>query len=90
VDEEAVTVTTWHSAKGLEWPVGRVCGMHRQIKPRLPDVSVTYDDFKTWRISSEGPIEIVPGFAAEETTTAFQEHLQPALDEEARRLLYVA
>jgi superfamily I DNA/RNA helicase len=45
VDEEAVTVTTWHSAKGLEWPVVAVCGMHLQIKPHLPDVSVTYDDF---------------------------------------------
>ena len=91
VDEDAVTVTTWHSAKGLEWPVVAVCGMHRQIKPRLPDVSVTYDDFKDLaNILQKARIEIVPSFAAEETTTAFLEHLQPALEEEARRLLYVA
>ncbi len=91
VDEDAVTVTTWHSAKGLEWPVVAVSGMHRQIKPRLPDVSVTYEDFKDLAdILQKARIEIVPGFAAEETTTAFQEHLQPAMEEEAKRLLYVA
>jgi ATP-dependent exoDNAse (exonuclease V) beta subunit len=91
VDEDAVTVTTWHSSKGLEWPVVAVCGMHRQIKPHLPDVSVTYDDFDDLaNILRKARVEIVPGFAAEETTLAFSEHLQPALDEEARRLLYVA
>lgn len=91
VDEDAVTVTTWHSSKGLEWPVVAVCGMHRQIKPHLPDVSVTYDDFDDLaNILRKARVGIVPGFAAEETTTAFREHLQLALDEEARRLLYVA
>jgi ATP-dependent exoDNAse (exonuclease V) beta subunit len=91
VDEDAVTVTTWHSSKGLEWPVVAVCGMHRQIKPRLPDVSVTYDDFDDLaNILRKARVEIVPGFAAEETTAAFLEHLQPAMEEEARRLLYVA
>ena len=91
VDEDAVTVTTWHSSKGLEWPVVAVCGMHRQIKPRLPDVSVTYDDFDDLaNILRKARVEIVPEFAAEETATAFREHLQPGLEEDSRRLLYVA
>jgi ATP-dependent exoDNAse (exonuclease V) beta subunit len=91
VDEDAVTLTTWHSAKGLEWPVVAVCGMHKKIEPRLPDVSVTYEDFKDLaNILQKARVEIVPSFAAEETTTRFQEHLQPALEEESRRLLYVA
>ena len=91
VDEDAVTVTTWHSSKGLEWPVVAVCGMHRGIKARFPDVSVTYDDFDDLaNILLKSRVEIVPEFAAEETTAAFREHLQPALEEEARRLLYVA
>jgi len=91
VDEDAVTISTWHSAKGLEWPVVAVCGMHSKIEPRLPSVAVTYDDFDDLgNILRKARIEIVPGFAAKETTAAFQTQLQPALEEEARRLLYVA
>jgi ATP-dependent exoDNAse (exonuclease V) beta subunit len=91
VDEDAVTVTTWHGAKGLEWPVVAVCGMNREIKPRLPAVSVTYDDFADLStILRKARVEIVPVFAAEETNAKFQARLQPDLEEEARRLLYVA
>ncbi len=91
LDEDAVTVTTWHSSKGLEWPVVAVCGMHRKVEPRLPDISVTYDDFEgLGDILEKARIEIVPSFAAEETRAAFQARLQPGEEEEARRLLYVA
>jgi ATP-dependent helicase/nuclease subunit A len=91
VDEDAVTISTWHSAKGLEWPIVAVCGMHRKIESRFPNVSVTYEDFEDLgNILQKARVEIVPGFAAKETTAAFQAHLQPALEEEARRLLYVA
>jgi ATP-dependent exoDNAse (exonuclease V) beta subunit len=91
VDEDAVTISTWHSAKGLEWPIVAVCGMHRKIESRLPNVSVNYDDFDDLgNILRKARVEIVPGFEAKETTAAFQAHLQSALEEEARRLLYVA
>lgn len=89
--EDAVTVSTWHRAKGLEWPVVAVCGMNRKIGPVFPDVSVAYEDFDDLGdILRKARVEIAPGFAAEETTIRFQEHLQPVLEEEARRLLYVA
>ena len=91
LDEDAVIVTTWHSSKGLEWPVVAVCGMHRKIEPRFPDISVEYEDFKDLGdILKKARVEIIPSFVAEETKTAFQAHLQPALEKEARRLLYVA
>jgi ATP-dependent exoDNAse (exonuclease V) beta subunit len=91
LDEDAVTVTTWHSSKGLEWPVVAVCGMHKKVEPRLPDVSVAYDDFKDLgNILDKARIEIVPAFAAEETNEKFQARLRPELEEETRRLLYVA
>ena len=91
VDEEAVTVTTWHSAKGFEWPVVAVCGLHKEVKPRLPDISVEYDDFSDLsKVLSQAQIEITPSFAAEETNDAFRAPLQAALEEEAKRLLYVA
>jgi ATP-dependent helicase/nuclease subunit A len=91
VDEEAVTISTWHSAKGLEWPIVAVCGMTREIKPRLPDITVSYEDFKDLgNILQKAHIEIVPAFVAEETKAAFEALLQPAQVEGARRLLYVA
>jgi ATP-dependent exoDNAse (exonuclease V) beta subunit len=91
VDEEAITVTTWHSAKGLEWPVVAVCGLHKEVKPRLPDISVEYEDFSDLsKVLSQARIEITPSFAAEETNDAFRAPLQAALEEEAKRLLYVA
>jgi len=91
VDEDAVAVTTWHSAKGLEWPVVAICGMHRELKPRLPDVAVNYEDFADLaKILEKARIEITPAFAADETNQAFLEPLQREQEEEARRLLYVA
>ncbi|GAB4370641.1 MAG: UvrD-helicase domain-containing protein [Deltaproteobacteria bacterium] len=91
VDEDAVTVTTWHGAKGLEWPVVAVCGLHQEIRPRLPHIAVEYDGFSDLsKVLSEARIEITPSFAAEETNEAFRAPLQAALVEEAKRLLYVA
>lgn len=91
VDEDAVTVTTWHSAKGLEWPVVAVCGLHGEVKPRLPDISVEYDGFSDLsQVLSQARIEITPLFAADETNDAFRAPLQAVLEEEAKRLLYVA
>lgn len=91
LDEDAVTVTTWHGSKGLEWPVVAVCGTHRKVEPRLPDISVAYDDFKELgNILGKARIEIVPSFPAEETNEAFRDRLRTELEEEARRLLYVA
>jgi ATP-dependent exoDNAse (exonuclease V) beta subunit len=91
LDEDAVTVATWHSSKGLEWPVVAVCGMHKKVEPRLPAISVTYDDFEELGdILGMARIEIVPSFAAEETNDAFLDHLRPEQEEEAKRLLYVA
>jgi ATP-dependent helicase/nuclease subunit A len=65
--------------------------MHRKAEPRIPDMSVAYEDFEELGdILKKARVEIVPSFVAEETRAAFQAHLQPALEEEAKRLLYVA
>jgi len=84
-------VATWHAAKGLEWPVVVVCGMHRPIEPRFPSIAVNYEDFRNpGAILNRARVEIVPRFPAEETQKRVEGYLRPALEEEARRLLYVA
>jgi ATP-dependent exoDNAse (exonuclease V) beta subunit len=52
---------------------------------------VEYDDFSDLsKVLSKARIEITPSFAAEETNDAFRAPLQSGLEEEAKRLLYVA
>lgn len=91
VDADAVVVTTWHAAKGLEWPVVAVCGMHRDVKPRYPHMAIDWenlDDFTD--LMSKARLDITPKFPAEETNKRFFGSLQAAEEEAARRLLYVA
>lgn len=91
VDEDAVVVTTWHAAKGLEWPVVAVCGVHREVGPRFPHVAVDWeslDDFSD--LLSRGGVNFTPLFHADETNDRFRPPLQASAEEEARRLLYVA
>ena len=32
LDEDAIVLTTWHSAKGREWPVVAVCGLDKEVE----------------------------------------------------------
>jgi ATP-dependent helicase/nuclease subunit A len=89
-DEDAVQVLTWHKSKGLEWPVVAVCCMHREVKARLPDFSVSYEDFSDLgAVLNKARIDVSLDFAAEESAEAFRAPLQERDEEEARRLLYV-
>lgn len=91
VDEEAIVLATWHSAKGREWPVVAVCGLDREVRARLPNVELGYGSFEDLaRLLEHTRIEYAPAFAAQETNERFLEGLQPAGETGARRLLYVA
>jgi ATP-dependent exoDNAse (exonuclease V) beta subunit len=91
LDEDAVVLSTWHSAKGLEWPVVAVCGLDRVVKARLPSVSIHYPSFDDLSgLLSTARIAYAPAFAAPETNDHFLAEIQPRVETEARRLLYVA
>lgn len=90
VDEDAIELTTWHSAKGREWPVVFLCGLDRDIKARLPDTHLGYDRFEPLSALMEhARIEWTPAFAASVTRERFLHALQQRAESEARRLLYV-
>ena len=91
LDEDAVTVSTWHSAKGLEWPVVAVCGLQNKVEPRFPHFSIEWDALDDLtRAVAGASLSVIPVFEAQETRERFIPPLQKACEEEDRRLLYVA
>lgn len=91
LDEEGVVLKTWHRSKGLEWPVVAVCGLQRQIQPRLPNLELGYSSFDDLaRVLENVQVEYAPAFAAPERNLEAQRRLRQRAVTEIRRLLYVA
>ncbi len=91
LDEDAITLTTWHAAKGREWPVVVVGGFDKTVKAELPDFGLGYRSFEDLTaLLEQARLQYAPKFAAPETNDAFLAELQPEAETEARRLLYVA
>lgn len=91
IDEDAVVLATWHSAKGREWPMVAVCGLDRPVKPREPSVALDYPSFDDLSaLLATARIAYSPVFDAPETRQRFQDVLLAEQRKEARRLLYVA
>ena len=91
IDEDAIVLTTWHSAKGLEWPVVAVCGLDQAIRVRLPDLGLSYESFDDLAaILNRVRIDYWPKYTAQEQNFE-AEYLQERTSlVEYRRLLYVA
>ena len=91
VNEDAVVLKTWHSAKGLEWPVVAVAGLYEGVKSGLPDISIGYHSFADLsRVLSEAQIEFSPKFDDPKTRAEFDAPLKEQAIVGARRVLYVA
>lgn len=90
-NDNAVVISTWHSAKGREWPIVVLGGMYREFKPKLPSLDVQYKDFSDLgKILDNARIEFSPSFKDSRTNENFLDNLQDDADSTARRLLYVA
>ncbi|MCG7951165.1 MAG: UvrD-helicase domain-containing protein [Candidatus Thiodiazotropha endolucinida] len=91
IDEDAIQLATWHSSKGREWPVVFVCGMDRELKPRLPNLALGYSSFEDLsQLIEKAQIEYSPKFAASKSDDQFLGELGLAAELESRRLIYVA
>ncbi len=91
LQENAVTLRTWHSAKGLEWPIVAVCNMDRALVPRLPSLDLEFGSFDDLgNILKSARIAYWPHYAAQERQESVRERLREGQLTEARRLLYVA
>ena len=91
LQEDAITLRTWHSAKGLEWPVVAVCNLDRALRPHLPSLDIECDSFDDLGTILEGSrISYSPRYAAAEKREEMESRLREGQLTEARRLLYVA
>ncbi len=91
LEEDAITLRTWHGAKGLEWPVVAVCNLDRQVKPRLPNLNLEYRSFDDLsKILEHARIDYWPHYAAWEQNEKQTASLQEGVVTESKRLLYVA
>ena len=91
LDEDAISLLTWHRSKGLEWPVVAVCNLDRRVRGRLPNLAVEYPAFDDLsKILECAEIRYTPRYAAPEQNKMSLMALDQVAVTEARRLLYVA
>lgn len=60
--EDAVVLKTWHSSKGLEWPVVMVLDAEKASEPRFPSISMAYPDGDIETMLKESFVQILPKF----------------------------
>ncbi len=88
--DNAVRLMTWHSSKGLEWPVVAACGLERRLTPRMGQVDCQYDSFQDLsQLLDRVRIDYSPAYPSKERNVATRAFKLRDAEEEARRLLYV-
>lgn len=88
--ENAVVLKTWHSSKGLEWPVVMVLDAEKASEPRFPNTSVAYPDGGIDTMLKESFVQILPRFEAKPTKEKFDRILAAEWKETNKNLYYVA
>ena len=90
LEQDAIVLSTWHSAKGLEWPVVVAAGLHKTVEGRLPDLGFEYASFDDLsQILSAAEIQFSPLYVSPTKNETARAHLDAAARETALRLLYV-
>jgi len=89
-NQQAITLTTWHASKGLEWPVVVVLEMEETVDVRFSHISTQYaskENVDTMLSSSF--TQIVTGFDDSTTKQKFIDTLLPFEIETLKNLTYV-
>lgn len=88
--EDAVVLKTWHSSKGLEWPVVMVLDAEKASEPRFPSISMAYPDGGIDTMLKESFVQILSKFDDKKTREQFAELLAKEQAETNKNLYYVA
>lgn len=88
--EDAVVLKTWHSSKGLEWPVVMVLDAEKASEPRLPSINMAYPDGEIDTMLRDSFVQILPNFDDKKTREKFAGLLTTEQTETNKNLYYVA
>ncbi|WP_394133075.1 UvrD-helicase domain-containing protein [Marinobacter nauticus] len=88
--ENAVVLKTWHSSKGLEWPLVMVLDAEKAGEPRFPNISMAYPDGDIEAMLKDSFVQILPKFDDQQTREKFATPLAAEQAETNRNLYYVA
>lgn len=88
--ENAVVLKTWHSSKGLEWPVVMVLDAEKASEPRFPSISMAYPAGGIENMLQQSFVQILPQFEDSATKEKFARLLAAEQTETNKNLYYVA
>ncbi|WP_417521847.1 UvrD-helicase domain-containing protein [Marinobacter sp.] len=88
--EEAVVLKTWHSSKGLEWPVVMVLDAEKASEPRFPSISMAYPDDGIDAMLKGSFVQVLPKFDDHKVRQKFASSLATEQLETNKNLYYVA
>ncbi|NMT63450.1 UvrD-helicase domain-containing protein [Marinobacter orientalis] len=88
--ENAVVLKTWHSSKGLEWPVVMVLDAEKAREPRFPSITMAYPADGIENMLQQSFVQILPQFDNKPTKERFFELLANDEAETSKNLFYVA
>jgi len=88
--EDAVVLKTWHSSKGLEWPVVMVLDAEKASEPRFPSISMAYPDGGMDAMLKDSFVRILPKFDDKKTKEKFAGPLAIEQAETNKNLYYVS
>ncbi|HCW89759.1 MAG TPA: hypothetical protein DHU56_06855 [Marinobacter sp.] len=88
--EDAVVLKTWHSSKGLEWPVVMVLDAEKASEPRFPSISMAYPEGGIDTMLQHSFVQIMPHFEDRPIKERFAKLLATEKIETDKSLYYVA
>lgn len=87
---DAVILKTWHSAKGLEWPVVMVLDAEKASEPRFPNITMAYPANGIEAMLQESFVQMLPRFDDGATKEKFMELVAEEQVDTDKNLYYVA
>lgn len=86
-----VEVSTWHAAKGREWPITIVAGLDFKFPERPGSLRAEFDSFDDLaHVLDHAGLDWLPNFAAAEKQQIYADQLIAVDEDRAARALYVA
>jgi ATP-dependent exoDNAse (exonuclease V) beta subunit len=86
-----IEISTWHAAKGREWPITVVTELTKNIAERPGSLRADFAHFDDLdEVLDHAGLAFLPEFAAPESQETFAQAQRPVDEQEAARNLYVA